>query len=176
MGYFRILLVPVYLYVYLHASEKNDYLLAAAIIGISSLTDLLDGKIARKFHMVTEFGKILDPAADKITQAALVISFTFRYPLMKFVLFIFVIKEIFMSVAGAVMLSKGQNMNGAQWYGKVCTCVLDCVMIVLLLFPELPLRLANFCMGICVAALLFSFFCYLHLYYQMWKRFRASSK
>ncbi len=68
LGYFRILLLPVYLYVYVNASSERDYHLAVFIIFLSFLSDFLDGKIARRFDMVTDFGKILDPIADKITQ------------------------------------------------------------------------------------------------------------
>lgn len=65
MGYFRILLVPVYLCLYVQADTREDYYAAAAVMVVSFLTDFFDGKIARKFHMVTEFGKILDPIADR---------------------------------------------------------------------------------------------------------------
>ena len=68
MGYFRILLIPVFCYFYI---KKQAYLLAAGIVLISSLTDLFDGYIARRFNMVTELGKALDPVADKLTHAAL---------------------------------------------------------------------------------------------------------
>ena len=60
MGYFRILLVPVYLIIYIRADSVSDYRLAAMVMILSFLTDFFDGKIARRFHMVTEFGKILD--------------------------------------------------------------------------------------------------------------------
>lgn len=71
MGYFRILLIPLYLYLYICA---KSYRLAIFIMLLSFLTDFLDGKIARRFDMVTEFGKILDPVADKLTQGALEIG------------------------------------------------------------------------------------------------------
>ena len=79
MGYFRILLIPVFCYFYI---KKQAYLLAAGIVLISSLTDLFDGYIARRFNMVTELGKALDPVADKLTHAALALCLAFRYPLM----------------------------------------------------------------------------------------------
>ena len=78
MGYFRILLIPVFCYFYI---KKQTYLLAAGIVLISSLTDLFDGYIARRFNMVTELGKALDPVADKLTHAALALCLAFRYPL-----------------------------------------------------------------------------------------------
>lgn len=56
MGYFRILLIPFFCVIYLKADSMKDYYLAAGIVAISTITDFLDGKVARKFHMITEFG------------------------------------------------------------------------------------------------------------------------
>ena len=79
MGYFRILMIPVFCYLYI---GKQRYLAASAAVLLSSLTDLFDGKIARKFNMVTELGKLLDPVADKLTHGALALCLALRYPLM----------------------------------------------------------------------------------------------
>ena len=67
MGYFRILMIPVFSWMYLTASTREDVYRAAAVVFISSVTDLLDGWVARRFHMVTELGKFVDPLADKLT-------------------------------------------------------------------------------------------------------------
>ncbi len=74
MGYFRILMIPVFLYLYGKANSKREYLWAFLVLGISLLTDFFDGKIARKYHMVTDFGKALDPVADKLTQGAVALT------------------------------------------------------------------------------------------------------
>ena len=81
MGYFRILLIPVFCYLYITAETEREYLYAVLVVLLSSLTDLFDGKIARRFHMVTELGKALDPIADKLTHAALAICLATRYPM-----------------------------------------------------------------------------------------------
>ena len=65
--YFRIGMIPVFAYTYLQAETSADYLSSALILGIMEFTDFLDGFIARKYHMVTEAGKIIDPIADKVT-------------------------------------------------------------------------------------------------------------
>ncbi len=70
MGYFRILLIPLFSWMYCTADSAGDYYAAAAVVGISGLTDMFDGKIARRFNMITELGKFIDPLADKLTQAA----------------------------------------------------------------------------------------------------------
>lgn len=173
MGYFRILLIPLYLYVYLHAENTTDYYVAAGIMLLSFLSDFLDGKVARRFHMITEFGKILDPIADKLTQGALAISFAFRYPAMKAFLGIFVIKELIMGGLGAFLLKHGCRMNGAQWYGKICTAVLDLVMFVMLIFPKLPHKTVQTLVCISIFMMAFSLLSYLRLYWKLWKQRKA---
>ena len=66
---------------------------AALVVLLSSLTDLFDGKIARRFHMVTELGKALDPIADKLTHAALAICLATRYPMMWALIALMLVKE-----------------------------------------------------------------------------------
>ena len=61
MGYFRILLIPFFCVIYLNADSVKDYYLAAGLVLVSTITDLFDGKVARKFNMVTELGKFVDP-------------------------------------------------------------------------------------------------------------------
>lgn len=61
MGYFRILLIPVYVLLYYHAESVREYYIAAVLVGISGITDMLDGKVARHFHMITELGESPGP-------------------------------------------------------------------------------------------------------------------
>ena len=144
MGYFRILLIPVFCVVYLRADTPGEKYLAAAILLISTVTDFLDGKIARHFHMITEFGKFLDPVADKLTHAAVALCLAFHYPLMRWLIFLMVIKEGFMAVMGAWNLKHGQKLNGAKWFGKVCTATLFLVLCVLVLLPGISVKTVNF--------------------------------
>ena len=150
MGYLRILLIPVYLYLYVHAETTRDYYIAAAVMFLCFMTDFFDGKIARKFNQITEFGKILDPIADKLTQGALVISFSFRYPAMAVLLAAFLVKECTMGMIGAWMMKKGYRMDGAQMHGKICTAVLDTVMFVILIFPDITYLFVNILVGISI--------------------------
>ena len=124
MGYFRILLIPVFCYLYITAETEREYLYAALVVLLSSLTDLFDGKIARRFHMVTELGKALDPIADKLTHAALAICLATRYPMMWALIALMLVKEGYMGVMGIIFLKKGKMLDGAMWFGKtVCTFI-----------------------------------------------------
>ena len=164
MGYFRIILIPIFMAVYIGADSRADYIAAAVILGISGLTDCFDGKIARHFNMITEWGKVLDPVADKLTQAAVFISLSFRYPTMRYLVILFVVKEMFMGIMGAIMLKKGSMMDGARWYGKLCTAVLYGAMFILLLVVDLSYFAAGLIISVCIIMNIFSFACYIVYY------------
>lgn len=169
LGYLRIILIPIFLVLYLGAETTEDYYAAAGVMMISFLSDFFDGKIARRFHMITEFGKILDPIADKLTQAAMAVSFSYRYPAMMVLLVMLICKEGFMGIVGAYMMKKGYRMNGAQMHGKICTAVLDLVMLIVLLFPELPFLTVNILVGISLVFMLNSLYRYAAMYWKVWK-------
>ena len=82
LSLFRLLLIPVYATLYLNATQRYQYLLAGVILAVSCLTDMIDGKIARKYNMITTLGKILDPLADKLTQLTLTICRSLKYPVL----------------------------------------------------------------------------------------------
>ena len=169
MGYFRILLIPVFTWIYVQADSVSDYYTAAVLVGISGLTDMFDDKVARKFNMITELGKFIDPLADKLTQGALVICFAIRYPLMRAVLVLFIVKEGFMGIMGLLLLPRGKKLDGAKWFGKVCTAVLYVLLFVLLLFPGIGAAAANSLILICAAFMLFSLIMYIPVFRKMWK-------
>lgn len=169
LGYLRLILIPVYLYVYLHATTTSDYYIATGIMAVSFLSDLFDGKIARRFNMVTEFGKILDPIADKITQGVLALSFASRYPAMLCLLIVFVIKELIMGILGLFMMRKHYRMDGAQMHGKICTTILDVTMFILLLIPAIPEYIVWGLSILCILSICISFGIYLHMYYTVWE-------
>ena len=138
LSLFRLLLIPVYATLYLNATQRYQYLLAGVILAVSCLTDMIDGKIARKYNMITTLGKILDPLADKLTQLTLTICLSLKYPVLSPVLGLFVMKELFQLVLGVVFLRKGKMLPGALMAGKVCTTILFVSLIALVLMPNIP--------------------------------------
>lgn len=138
LSLFRLLLIPVYLFLYLSADDFRDHFFAGIILALSCMTDALDGWIARRFHMVSNLGKVLDPLADKLTQFSLILCLAPRHPVLNPVLVLFVIKEIFQLLAMILNLRQGKVLSGALMAGKVCTTVLFISLILLVLFPEIP--------------------------------------
>ncbi len=170
MGYFRILLIPVFMYIYITASSTTDYYVAAGIVLISTFSDLLDGMVARKFNMITELGKFVDPFADKLTHAALIVCLITRYPLMWLLLAIFVVKEGFMAIMGLVMLKhNGKKLDGAEWFGKICTAVLFLSMFTMFLFPEMNTAFVYGLIYFCAAVMLITLILYIPVFVRMYK-------
>ncbi|MCD7857701.1 MAG: phospholipase D-like domain-containing protein [Clostridiales bacterium] len=168
MGYFRILLVPVFAVLYLRAETSRDYLVATVVLGISALTDCFDGKIARRFNMVTEWGKFIDPLADKLTQCVAALCLTTRFPLMVWLAALLLFKELVLAILGAVFLHMGKKMDGAQWCGKVATVILDCSLVILLLLPDISYSTANLLIYLCMAAAVYALIGYGLVYRRMW--------
>ena len=137
LSLFRIVLIPVYMTIYLNAHQTRDYVLAAVILAISCLTDMVDGKIARKFNMISTVGKVLDPIADKVTQFTLIICLSIKYPILWYLVLLFVVKEGFQFIAGLVTYRKGRMLNGALISGKICTTILFLSLIFMVMFPTI---------------------------------------
>ena len=134
---FRIVLIPVYMVLYLNATQNIHYYVSAAILAVSCITDMIDGKIARKFNMVSTVGKVLDPLADKATQFTLIICLAVRYPVLWYLVGLFVVKESFQLIAGGLSFRKGKMLNGALLSGKICTTVLFISLILMVMIPNI---------------------------------------
>ena len=164
LSYIRIVLIPVFCYIYITAEDNTDYVKAFLIIAVSSITDFLDGKIARKFDMVTELGKIIDPVSDKLNHAAFALCLAFKYTLMRVLIVLMLVKEGYMAYMGIRDLKKGKMMNGAMWYGKVCTAGMFIGFLILLLFYNMPLIVANCIIITMMILMLFAFGKYIIFY------------
>ena len=165
LSLFRLVLIPVYVYIYLNATETYQYMTAGTIMAVSCLTDLIDGKIARRFNMISTLGKILDPLADKLTQFTLTVCLSLKSPALRPVLILFVIKELFQLIAGIVNLRKGKMLPGALMAGKVCTTILFISLIAMVLFPEMNPALVDAIAVVDAAFLAFSFVSYILAYF-----------
>ena len=167
--YLRIILIPVFFYIYINANTTEDYFMAASVVIFSSFTDLFDGMIARKFNQVTDLGKILDPVADKLTHAALAICLATRYPMMWLMISLMIIKEGYMAIMGLYFLKRNTMINGAMWFGKICTATLFIGMAILFLLPTIPTKIVNIIITIMIIAMILTLFMYISLYTKLKK-------
>ena len=157
LSFFRLCLIPVFMWLY--CVERN-YLWTGIILIISGLTDTVDGIIARKFNMISDLGKVLDPIADKVTQAAMLFCLLTRFPLMIAPLALMVVKEFFMGVTGLLVIQKTGRVFGADWHGKVNTWLLYAMMILHVFWYNIPDVVSKVLIGICVIMMLISLVLY----------------
>lgn len=135
MCYFRILLVPVFIYVYFTAETSGDHFLSAFILILSSISDFLDGFVARKYNMITELGKLIDPVADKLTQFVVACTLMYTYPAYAWLVIIIVLKDgMLLFVGWYIYKKKGKHLAQAEMPGKVATAVFFVVSILLIAF------------------------------------------
>ena len=170
LSLFRLTLIPVYLNLYLNAETAREYTLSAVILGISCMTDLVDGKIARKFNMISNVGKVLDPLADKLTQLSLLICLYGRSKILRFLLLIFLIKEFWQLFAMIGAMRQGKALNGALMSGKISTTVLFLGLGLIFLFPNMAERTVNRICVVCLTFLLYAFGDYILAYFGKNKR------
>lgn len=165
LSLFRLALIPVYVVIYLNAENASHYYLSAAILAVSCITDLIDGKIARHFNMISTVGKILDPFADKATQFTLIVCLALRYPVLMHLVVLFVIKEGFQLIAGGFALKKGMMLEGALLAGKICTTVLFISLIVLVMIPTLSYDVVTIITVVDAVFMIISFVQYILAYF-----------
>ena len=155
----RLVLIPFIVTTFF----KGHYTTALILTAVSAFTDVIDGRIARHFNMISDLGKMLDPLADKLTEGALIICLISRYKLMIALLMVMACKETMMVVMGLKAL-KNDSVNSARWYGKVCTVFLYAVMMALLLFVKIPRPVANGLIIACMVMAIFTMIMYIRFY------------
>ncbi len=173
LSLFRLILIPVYVTIYLNAREITDYFLAAAILAVSCLTDLIDGKIARHFNMISNLGKILDPLADKATQFTLIICLASKHNILWYLVGLFVIKESFQLIAGGMNLRKGKMLKGALITGKICTTILFISLILMVLIPDMSNFVVTMITVIDLIFMIIAFADYIMAYYKNDSKFQS---
>ena len=160
----RILLVPVFLVLYL--SGRQDW--AFLTLLVSGVTDLLDGFIARRFNMITDCGKLLDPISDKLTQVAVVVAMATRYAQILPLAALCLLKEVCQAVGGVILLKKGCSVHGSKWFGKASTVVFYVCMLVLVLWGDvLPSAAGWALIGVAGLCMLLAFVGYLQMFVQI---------
>ena len=142
LSFIRILLIPVFAYLF----YKGELIWAVVVLAVSGLSDFFDGKIARRFNQISELGKMLDPIADKLTQATIAVMLFLTFfkaenrtlHLFAWVFLLFILKELVMLIGGGLMIYFGIRPGAAEIYGKAATMTFYLVMISIMAFgPEI---------------------------------------
>ena len=130
----RLLLIPlIVFYIF-----TGNYILAFVFFTISGITDIADGFIARKFNLISNFGKLMDPLADKLTQIATLASLVFTDIIPVWILLVVFLKE-FIMICGASFLYGKDVVVYSKWYGKLATVLLYIAIVISLLLKQFEL-------------------------------------
>ncbi|MCT4543270.1 MAG: CDP-diacylglycerol--glycerol-3-phosphate 3-phosphatidyltransferase [Vallitalea sp.] len=153
----RILLVPVFVVAIL-SGIKNSLLISALIFAIASITDFLDGYIARKYDLVTNFGKFMDPLADKLLVAAAFITMVDLNLVSSWAVIIIISREFAVSILRAIAASSGIVIAASKWGKAKTVSQIIAIMMILLNIPY-----SNIVMGIAVVLTIYSGYDYINL-------------
>ena len=157
LSFFRIALIPVIIWVYCGLEMP---LLALALILLSGLTDIIDGYIARKYNMITDFGKSIDTIADKMTQIAVLICLVTRFKLMLLPLCIMAVKETVLLLARLWLFKKTAKIYGAVWHGKLNTTLLYLMIYTHIIWFNINNIVSTVLIYISAGFMMFSFVAY----------------
>ena len=128
----RIILIPIFTIEFVYS---NNYFVAGVILVVSGITDCLDGYIARRFNMITDIGKVLDPIADKLTQLMAVFCLAMEGHIAMWILFAFLaFKDIALVIGGIAIYKKKDVVVSSNRYGKIATIIFYIAVTLMVLF------------------------------------------
>ncbi|HKL12126.1 MAG TPA: CDP-alcohol phosphatidyltransferase family protein [Halanaerobiales bacterium] len=116
----RLLLIPVYLYFFL----RGEYILSGVFFSLSGITDFLDGYLARKYNMVTDLGRLLDPLADKLTLISILAVLIYMDLLPRVITITLLTREVFVLFGSGIMYLMGKDLIEPTWLGKISVFLL----------------------------------------------------
>lgn len=153
LSFCRLAMIPLIVYCYIWLENS---LLTAGLLLLSGITDVADGIIARAFNMVSELGKALDPIADKLTQAVVLVCLISKFPYVLAAVVVFAVKEILNGLGNLRLMRSTGKVHGALWHGKISTALLYIVMFIHIIWYTIPPTLSYILISLCIAVMLLS--------------------
>ena len=135
----RVIAIPFFIW----AFTEELYEVAAIIALASAVTDVIDGFIARTFHMVSALGKALDPIADKLSQISIAIMLCAKFRIMILLLSLLIFKAIIQGIVSLKVVKKTGTTYSSLWYGKLSTVLIYSTFILHLFWIEIPYTLSQ---------------------------------
>lgn len=157
LSFFRLCLIPVIVWLYCF---RQDPIWTPIVFLLSGTTDIADGFIARKFNMISDFGKAFDAVADKLTQISVMFCLVTKFPLMLVPLVILILKEVLAATLNLITFKKVGYVVAAVWHGKVNTVVLYVTIFIHMMWVNIPEPVSNILVLICLGMMLLSSFLY----------------
>ena len=130
----RILFIPFIVF----SIMQNEYQMAIILFTLSSITDILDGVIARKFDFISNFGKLMDPVADKLTQVSIVFTLAYKLVIPMWIFAGLIFKEFIMMLGAFLLYKKKDVVVSSKWYGKLTTVLIYMAVVSSFLIKVFP--------------------------------------
>ena len=158
----RFVLIPFILYFL----SIDNYILTFVFLTLSGITDVLDGFIARKFNFITDFGKLIDPLADKATQLLTLGALVLKNIIPLWILGWLVLKE-FIMIAGASFLYGKELVVSSKWYGKLATVLIYIAIVCSLVIKQfsLPFKFDTYIYYLAILSTIFSLIMYIKAFF-----------
>lgn len=153
LSFIRLGIIPFIIWLY--CFEKN-YAMTTLVLVLSGATDIVDGFIARHFNLVSDFGKAIDPIADKLTQLSVLFCLVTRFIYMVFPLSLLIVKELFAGIVALIQINKTKEVHGAVWHGKLNTVLLYAMMILHIIWYNIPPVVSNLFILACTGVMVMS--------------------
>lgn len=169
LSIFRLCLVPVFIIVYFERIEIIGVNAAILIYAVASLTDVLDGRIARKYNLTSKLGKILDPLGDKAMTFAVLLCITIDKIIPLWAVIVFAVKEASMGIGGLLIHRRMNEMPASNVLGKASTVIFFVVTIILMLFRQIPPGVSTAMIGFAIAVMILAFISYIATYIKIMK-------
>jgi cardiolipin synthase len=161
---FRMLLVPTFAYIYFSDFVNAQYL-ALAIFLIASITDILDGYLARKYDLITKIGTVLDPLADKLMLLTVLTCLWLSSRVHVLVIIILLAKELFLIISGILLYFKREKtVIPSNILGKLATVLFSLTIVLLLL--NISRSIGDYLILSALAMKFIALFGYIKIYYQ----------
>jgi cardiolipin synthase len=166
----RIFAVPVF---YVLSQQKQDLAAVFVFLG-AEITDVLDGVIARHYQLITPFGKIADPFADKLMQLTALFVLAQRDLILEFIPWFVLLKDLFLLISGLYIIKSKKKVDmSSKWFGKLTSAIL--FVAIMLVFLGVPRRITDKIFWLCVALALFAALMYIRNYFKQIKLVKNSN-
>jgi len=149
---FRLILIPIFILVFF-SSLQHSLILSIAIFVLAGLTDVLDGYIARKYELVTDWGTVVDPLADKLILLTVLTCLVVSNYIPLWILIIVLAKEALMIIMGVLLYNKG-TVIPSNIFGKATTCFFYLAILIFSFNKDIGLYLIYLSVGATILALI----------------------
>ncbi len=174
LSIFRLCLVPVFVVLYFSGLD-HAALWAALVYALATFTDFLDGYLARRFNLITNLGKVLDPLGDKMFTFAVLACITIDGIIPVWVLVVFAVKEASMGLGGLLIHRRAKvEIPPSNYLGKTATVLFFVICAGLILFPDIPHIVAVGAISLCLVVSLAAFVSYILRFFQIMREHKNS--